>query len=334
MEFHTKMTDLLHVRYPIMLGGIKGLGRAPLAAAVSNAGGFGVITAGCFSNCADPVEALRDEIRHTRELTDKPFGVNISMNPGAGSDYGPLTNGFVEVVCQEGIPAVETSGRSPDGIVGRLHDNGVKVIHKVASARFARKAEQAGVDAVACIGYESGGHSGLDQVSGHIVLQRTLSMVHVPVLCAASVVNGPGLLSALALGAEGVTIGTRFICSQESPAHPKMKEWIVAHNETDTMLVQRSIRNPIRAIKNDMAYRVLGYETMAGQPKISEIMPLINGQRSDEAMAAGDIENCLFSCGQGMGLIQDIPTIAEIVEEMIRTAGESYLRLQSMLSGT
>lgn len=266
-----------------------------------------------------------------RELTDRPFGVNISMNPGAGSDYGPLTDGYVSVVCEEGIAAVETSGRSPEGIVPRLHDSGVKVIHKVASARFALKAQQAGADAVACIGYESGGHSGLDQVSGHIVLQKTLRAVHIPVLCAASVVDGRGLLSALALGADGVTLGTRFLCSQESPVHPKMKEWMVAHGETDTMIIQRSIRNPIRAIKNDMAYRVLGFETMAGQPKIDEIMKLINGKRSDDAMAAGDIDNCLFSCGQSIGLIDDIPTVQDIVQNMVSTAESSYVRLQQML---
>ena len=331
MEFATRMTKMLGIRYPVMLGGIKGVGRAPLAAAVSNAGGFGVVTAGCFATCEDPFGELRREIHTMRELTDKPFGVNISMNPGIGSDYGPLTNGFVDVVCEEGIPAVETSGRSPDGIVPKLHEHGIKVIHKVASARFAVKAEQAGADMVACIGYESGGHSGLDQVSGHVVLQKALEQVQIPVLCAASIVDGNGLMSALALGAEGVTIGSRFICSQESPVHPRMKEWLVAHGETDTMLIQRSIRNPIRAIKNDLAYRVLGFETMAGQPKISEIMPLINGKRSDEALAAGDIENCLFSCGQSVGLIHDIPTIQEIMDRMIKTAEASYMRLQQIV---
>ena len=333
MKFQTRMTQMLGIEYPIMLGGIKGLGRAQLAAAVSNAGGFGVITAGCFTNADDPGEALRQEIRRMRELTDKPFGVNISMNPGVGSDYGPLTNAFVKVVCEEGIVAVETSGRNPDGVVPILHDHGVKVIHKVASARFARSAvEKAGVDAVACIGYESGGHSGLDQVSGSIVLQRTLELVDVPVLCAASVVDGKGLMGALAMGAEGAVIGSRFICSKESPAHQNAKAWVVSHEETDTMLIQRSIRNPIRAIKNDIAFRVLGFETMKGQPKISEIMPLINGKDSDAAMERGDIENCIFSAGQGMGLIHDIPSVQEIVDNMIRTAEESYARLQNLVA--
>lgn len=326
MKIRTRITEMLGVEYPIMMGGIKGVGRAPLAAAVSNAGGFGAITASCFQDARD----LKKEIDLMRTLTDKPFGVNISMNPGAGSDYGELTAAYVNVVCEEGLVAVETSGRNPEGLLKQLHNSGVKVIHKVASAKFAAKAASVGVDAVACIGFESGGHTGLDEVAGQIVLERTLQLIDIPVLYAAGVVDGKGLMSALALGAEGVTMGSRFMISKESGVHQKMKEWIVSHKETDTIMVQGSIRNPLRAVKNDMAYRVLGFEQH--QPAIEEIMPLINGKRHDEALANGDIDNCLFSCGQAMGLIHDIPTVQEIMDNMIMTAEESYCKLNRMIS--
>jgi len=328
MQFDTPFTRMLGVRYPIMLGGLRGHGRAELAAAVSNAGGFGVITAGCFSSGAE----LRAEIEKTRSLTHQPFGVNISMNPGVGSDYGALTNEFVNVVCEEKPVAVETSGRSPEGIIDQLHAAGIKVIHKVPSARFAAKAERVGADMVSCIGYESGGHTGNDLVAGQIVLQHALELVHIPVICAGSVVDGKGFLAALAMGCAGVTMGTRFLISKESPAHPDYKAWAVSHAETDTMLVQRSIRNPLRVIKNDQAMRVAGYEAVNPAPKIEQIMPLITGKRTDAAMAAGDVEGGLYSCGQGIGLIHDIPSCAEIIQNIVSTAQECYRNMERMIT--
>lgn len=325
VEIKTRITEMLGIKFPIVLGGMKGLGNHRLAAAVSNAGGLGMITSGNFKN----IEDLKREIQITRNLTDKPFGVNISLNPGAGSNYGAMTKAYVDLVCEEGITTVETSGYSPEGIVKQLHKNGIKVIHKVPSARFALKAAKTGVDAVAVVGYESGGHPGLDYVAGQIVLQKVCQQLDIPILLGAGVIDGKGLVSALALGADGVLLGTRFAISQESPAHQNMKQWLLNAHETDTCIAQESIRNPIRVIKNGQSLKVIDFET--SNPSIDQLMPLINGAHADEAMAIGDVQNCLFSIGQAVGLINDIPTVQEIVDMVITTAEDAVKRINNML---
>ena len=324
MKIRSRITEMLGVDYPILMGGIKALGNHELASAVSNAGGFGMVTAQNFLDA----DSLKREIKLTKSLTNKPFGVNISILPG--DDWTERIDAWVKTVIEEEIPAVETSGgMGPERIVQKLKNHGIKVIHKVSTVRYALKAAKAGVDAVTVIGYESGGHLGMDQVAGQILLQKACQQLDIPILFAAGVVDGKGLVSALALGAEGVVLGSRFVLSRESPLHQNMKELLLKSQETDTVVTQRSIRNTLRAVKNNHALKVLGFETSF--PTLQQLMPLISGAASDEAVMRGDVQNCLFSIGECVGLMNDIPTIQEIVDRIIATAEDAIRRINSMI---
>lgn len=312
----TKITELLGIEYPIIQGGMQWLSRAELAAAVSNAGGLGIITVATHPT----KEQLVKEIRKTRGLTDKPFGVNISMLPSVTS--GDMTPKYVEAVIEEKVPVVETAGRNPKSFINDLHKAGIKLIHKVPAARFAKKAEEIGADAVTVVGFECGGHPGLDDVPTAIVLNKTAKTVNIPILAGGGIVDGRGLLSALSLGADGIVLGTRFVATKECIAHPAYKEWIIKAKETDTIIIERSIRNPLRAMKNNAAYQVLGME--ASGATLQQLMTIISGKIGKKALFEGDLEGGTFAIGQAVGLIDEIKSVEEVVKGMVAEAEELY----------
>jgi len=320
--FKTRVTTMLGIEHPILQGGMQWLAKAELVSAVSNAGGLGFITAVSFATIAE----LRDEIHKTRDMTDRPFGVNISMLPVLMP--GDLTDAYVDLVCEEGIPVVETAGRNPEPYVPRLKQAGVKLFHKVPAARFARKAEAVGADAVIVVGFECGGHPGMDDVPSLIVLPRSVEEVNVPVIAAGGFCDGAGLLAALALGAEAVLMGTRFMACTESPMHDNFKQWMVQARETDTIVVERSIRNAARIMKNEAALTVARMESEGAT--LQDLLPVIAGRVGREAYLSGDIDLGAIACGQVVGRIREIRSAGEIVTQTIREAQEILDRLRGM----
>ena len=321
--FKTRITEMLGIEYPILQGGMQWLARAELVAAVSNAGGFGFLTALSFSTA----EELRDEIHRTRDLTDKPFGVNVSMLPVIMP--GDITMQLIDVICEEGIPAIETAGRNPEPYVPRLKAAGVKLIHKVPAVRFAKKAETIGADAVTVVGFECGGHPGMDDVPSLIIVPKAAKELNVPVIAAGGFCDGRSVAAALALGAEGVLMGTRFMASTESPMHENFKQWMVGAQETDTMIVERSIRNAARIIRNDAGRQVEQMESNGAT--LDELIPLISGKVGRDAYFSGDIQQATIACGQAVGRINSIKPVAAIMEDIINEAKEALDRLQGIL---
>lgn len=320
--FKTRVTTMLGIEHPILQGGMQWLAKAELVSAVSNAGGLGFITAVSFATVAE----LRDEIHKTRDMTDKPFGVNISMLPVLMP--GDLTEAYVDLVCEEGILVVETAGRNPEPYVPKLKQAGVKLFHKVPAARFARKAEAVGADAVIVVGFECGGHPGMDDVPSLIVLPRSVEEVNIPVVAAGGFCDGAGLVAALALGADAVLMGTRFMACTESPMHENFKQWMVQARETDTIVVERSIRNAARIMKNEAALTVARMESEGAT--LQDLLPVIAGRVGREAYLSGDIDLGAIACGQAVGRIKEIRSAGEIVTQTIREAQEILDRLQGM----
>lgn len=322
--FKTRITEMLGIRHPILQGGMQWLSRAELAAAVSNAGGLGFITAISFST----VKELRDEIHRTRDMTDKPFGVNVSMLPVLMP--GDLTDAFIDLVCEEGIPVVETAGRNPEKYVPKLKSAGVKLFHKVPAVRYAHKSEDIGADAVIVVGFECGGHPGLDDVPSLIVLPQAARDLHVPVIAAGGFCDGRGLVAALALGAEAVLMGTRFMATIESPMHDNFKHWMVQARETDTMVVERSIRNPARVMKNAAAHTVASMELEGAT--LEELLPVIAGRVGRDAYFSGDIDRGVIACGQVVGRIDSILSVQALMDEIMEDARATIERLRRITS--
>jgi len=315
----TKLTELLGIEHPIVQGGMQWLGKAELAAAVSNAGGLGIISAATQPGKKELVA----EIKKTRDLTDKPFGVNISMLPSVGK--GDQTPYYLEAAGEEQVAVVETAGRNPAELVPELKKAGVKLIHKVPAARYAKKAEEIGADAVTVVGFECGGHPGMDDVPMMIAVASAVKQVSIPVLAGGGIADGKGLLAALALGAQGVVLGTRFVASDECIAHPAFKEWIVKARETETMIVERSIKNPMRVMKNAASYQVLGME-QAGAT-LEELLTIISGKVGRKALLEGDLNGGTFAIGQDIGLIDEVKPVAAIIGDLVAGAELAYRNL-------
>lgn len=310
--FQTRITELLGIRYPIVQGGMVYLSRAELAAAVSNAGGLGIITS---ANLETP-RLFRDEIRKTKSLTDKPFGVNISLAPA----QRPVNNEeYIDILIDEGVRVVETSGRSPEPYMKRLKEGEVTVIHKApGGVRFAETAEQVGCDAVSIIGAECGGHPGPDDTSSLVLVRATLEAVSIPVLAGGGFADAAGFVAALALGADGILMGTRFMATKECPAHPRFKEWLVSARETDTLVTQRSVRAPSRNLRNGPAQRVIEMEKRGAS--LEELLTITSGLNSARVYFEGDLEAGLAECGQVVGIIHDVLTVKEVIDGIIEGA--------------
>ena len=321
--FKTRITEMLGIEYPIIAGGMYLLSTAELAAAVSEAGGFGIIASSNFTTA----EGLRDEIRKAKSLTDKPLGVNINMFL---REAAPWPNDeFIEVVVEEGIKAVETSGtRSPEEYLPRLKEGNVKVIHKITTVKHALKAERIGADAVGVVGVENGGAVGMEDLTTMVVVPAAVSALSVPVLAGGGIGDARGFVAALALGAEGVIMGTRFMATRECPAHPNFKEWLVAAKETDTVLVERSIRMTHRGLRNKVSDQVQEMEAR-GAP-FEEFLPLIGGESKKELFLEGKLDAGIALAGQVVGIINDIPTVKELIEGIVSEAKVVGGRLASM----
>lgn len=312
----TRFTKLVGIEHPIMCGGMFQVGRAELCAAVSNAGGLGTIT----SATQGTPENLRNEIKKIKELTDKPFAVNINLFPSSR----PVPNDeFIQVVLEEGVKVVETSGRSPQAVIEPLKRGGVKIIHKVAQVKNALSAERLGVDAVSVVGFETGGHPGMDDIGSLVLTRLVVEAVKIPVLGGGGFANGQGLVGALALGAEGVVMGTRFMAVKESILHENVKRWMVEADESKTTIVQKNINSPSRVALNNVSKQVMELENRGAQ--IEELLPLITGQRAPRVYIDGDVEDGgIWSFGQSVGLIKDVPTAKELIDRMINEAEEAY----------
>jgi len=308
----TRITELLGIEHPIIQGGMQWIATAEFAAAVSNAGGLGIMTA---LSCASGDE-LRSEIRKCKSLTDKPFGVNVSMLPVV--TFTEIYDEYFSIVADEKVKVVETSGRNPEQYLPILKKAGVKVIHKVPAVRFAKKAEAVGADAVTIVGVECGGHPGMDEVTSLILVPKAAESIKVPLIAGGGFCDGKGLVAALALGAEAILMGTRFMATQECAIHQNFKDWMVKAEETDTMLVERSIKNAARVRRNKAAEEVLELEK--GGAGLNDLMPLIAGKIGREAYLSGDLDMGVIACGQTVGRIRNIPTIKELIQEIMSEA--------------
>ena len=310
--FRTRIAQLFGIEYPILQGGLHWLATAELASAVSEAGGLGLISSLSFPD----QEALRTEIRRMKNMTNKPYGVNLSMLPEITK--GDRTEEILQVMIEEGVPIIETSGRSPETFIRRLKKEGIKLIHKVPSVRFARKAESIGADAVTIVGFECGGHPWMDDVTSLVLIPRVAETLKIPVIAGGGIADARGFVAALALGAEGVVMGTRFVPTHECPAHLRIKEWFVKAKETDTLMIQRSIRNTARVMRNKAAEKALAMEEKGAT--LEELMTVITGDLGEKALSEGDLDSAVIACGQCVGLIRGIQSVKEVIEEIIQGA--------------
>jgi NADH:quinone reductase (non-electrogenic) len=309
----TRITELFGIEHPIIQGGMHYVGFAELAAAVSNAGGLGIITGLTQKTPAD----LANEIKRCREMTDKPFGVNLTFLPTVSSPDYP---GYIKAIIEGGVKAVETAGNNPQKWMPVLHEAGIKVIHKCTSVRHSLKAESIGCDAVSVDGFECGGHPGEDDIPNFILLPRAAEELKIPFVASGGMADGRSLVAALALGAEGMNLGTRFIATKEAPVHQNVKDAIVAASELDTRLVMRSLRNTERVLNNAATQSLLAKEKALGADlKFEDIMTEVAGVYP-KIMKTGDMNAGVWSCGMVAGLIHDIPSVQELINRIMREA--------------
>ena len=309
----TQITEMFGIQHPIIQGGMHYVGFAELAAAVSNAGGLGIIT-GLTQRTP---EALANEIKRCREMTDKPIGVNLTFLPTVSSPDYP---GYIQAIIDGGVKVVETAGNNPQKWLPALHQAGVKVIHKCTSVRHSLKAEAIGCDAVSVDGFECGGHPGEDDVPNFILLPRAADELKIPFVASGGMADGRSLVAALALGAQGMNMGTRFIATQEAPVHDNVKRAIVAASELDTRLVMRPLRNTERVLRNAAVDRLLEKEkTLGASLKFEDIMGEVAGVYP-KIMLDGTMDAGAWSCGMVAGLIHDIPTCKELIDRIMAEA--------------
>ena len=311
----TRITELFGIEHPVIQGGMHYVGFAEMAAAVSNAGGLGIITGLTQKTPKD----LANEIARCKDMTDKPIGVNLTFLPGFEDPDYP---GYIEAIVAQGVKIVETAGRSPEQYMPSLKEAGIKVIHKCTSVRHSLKAEKIGCDAVSVDGFECGGHPGEDDIPNMILLPRAAEELTIPFVASGGMGNAKQLVAALALGADGINMGTRFIATKEAPVHQNVKDALVAASELDTELVMRPLRNTERVLKNDAVNRILEKEKSLGDDiKINDIMDEVAGVYP-KIMLDGDMDAGAWSCGMVAGLIHDVPSCKELIDAMMKEADE------------
>ena len=309
----TPITEMLGIEHPIVQGGMHYVGLAELAAAVSNAGGLGVIT-GLTQRTP---ELLAKEIARCRDMTDKPFGVNLTFLPTVSSPDYP---GYIKAIIEGGVKVVETAGNNPQKYLPALKEAGIKVIHKCTAVRHAQKAEAIGCDAVSVDGFECGGHPGEDDVPNFILLPRAADVLKIPFLASGGMADGRSLVAALAMGADGINMGTRFIATREAPVHANVKAAIVAASELDTRLVMRPLRNTERVLTNQAVERLLEKEkTLGANLKFEDILPEVAGVYP-KIMQDGTMDAGAWSCGMVAGLIHDVPTVKDLIDRIMAEA--------------
>ncbi|MCL6595508.1 MAG: nitronate monooxygenase family protein [Firmicutes bacterium] len=318
--WRTRVTSLLGIERPIVQGGLAHLAFAELAAAVSEAGGLGQITAVTTGSPA----ALRAEIRRLRRRTGRPFAVNLAIG------HVPIEP-YLDAALEEGAPAITITGGNPEAALRRSEGAGVRRLVLVAGVRAARKAADLGAEAVIAVGHEGGGHIGRDDLGVMALLPRVVEAVDIPVLASGGIVDGMGMLAAFALGAEGVEMGTRLVATAECRAHPRYKAALVAARETDTVVIERSVGRPGRVLDGPYARRILALEAEGAD--LRALLPLLEGERNRRAALAGDMDEGYVWAGQGVGGIRDIPTVAELFERMEGEFACALARVSSLASG-
>ena len=307
----TRFTELFELEHPIVQGGMQWVGRAEFVAAVSNAGALGILTA---LTQPSPDELAR-EIDKTRQLTDKPFGVNLTILP----TLKPVPyDDYLEAIIDSGVKIIETAGRSPGPYMERLKQAGIKVIHKCTSVKHALKAEQLGVDVVSIDGFECAGHPGENDIPGLVLFPRATEEVRIPVIASGGIADARGLVAALALGCEGVNMGSRFLATREAPIHDSIKQQILQADENSTKLIFRPLRNTLRIFDNSVARHILEME--AAGKGIDEIGPVASGQKGRIVFEQGSREAGVWSAGISIGLVHDVPTVEELISRMVREA--------------
>jgi NADH:quinone reductase (non-electrogenic) len=323
-RMHTRFTELVNIRYPIVQGGLSHLSFAELAAAVSNAGGLGQIGCACFTT----PEELQADIQKAKRLTDKPFGVNFPIG------HIPL-DAFVDAALAEGTAVISITGGNPEPLLRRIQQSGVPVrtMVLVASVKAARKAESLGADAVIAVGFEGGGHLGRDDIGTMILTPRIVESVKIPVLASGGIADGRGFAAALALGAEGIELGTRFVAVRESNAHPNYQQALIEAKETGTVIIERGIGRPARVLKGPVPEKILQLETelevehASADERLRRLLPYILGKVNTRAALEGALDEGFVWAGQVVGLINDVPAAKELIE---RTVGEAWEITQKM----
>ncbi|MEE9381360.1 MAG: nitronate monooxygenase family protein [Hyphomonadaceae bacterium] len=309
----TRITELFGIEHPIIQGGMHYVGFAELVAAVANAGGLGLITA-----LTQPTpEDLAKEIARCKEMTDKPFGVNLTFLPAFTAPPYPE---YIDAIIDGGIKAVETAGRNPAEHLPRMQEAGIKIIHKCTSVRHALKAQSIGCDAVSVDGFECGGHPGEDDIPNMILLPRAADELEIPFVSSGGMADGRSLVASLALGAEGMNMGTRFIATKEAPVHQNVKQAIIDASELDTSLVMRPLRNTERVLNNAAVEEIRKIEAEKGADlQITDILELVGGVYP-KVMTEGEMDAGAWSCGMVAGLINDIPTVQELIDGIMAEA--------------
>ncbi len=319
----TAITEMFGIQHPIIQGGMHYVGFAEMAAAVSNAGGLGIIT----GLTQGTPEKLANEIARCHDMTDKPFGVNLTILPTLTPPDYP---GLVKAVIEGGVKVVETAGRNPVDLLPPLKDAGIKVIHKCTSVRHSLKAQDIGCDAVSVDGFECGGHPGEDDIPNFILLPRAADELDIPFVSSGGMADGRSLIASLAMGAQGMNMGTRFIATKEAPVHDNVKRAIVEASELDTRLVMRPLRNTERVLHNEAVDRLLQKEKDLGDAiTIQDILPEVAGVYPS-IMMEGEMDKGAWSCGMVAGLINDIPTCQELIDRIMREADEILARMNAM----
>lgn len=320
----TRVTELLGIKYPIIQGGMQWVGRAELASAVSNAGGLGILT-----GLTQPTPAaLAEEIQRCRAMTDKPFGVNMTIFP---TITPPPYEEYFRAIIDNGVRIVETAGPGATQFMPMLKEAGVTIIHKCVAVRHALTAERLGVDAISIDGFECAGHPGEEDIPGLVLIPAAVNKLRVPVIASGGIADGRGLAAALTLGAEGVNMGTRFVCTREAPVHDNIKQALVAADERQTNLIFRTLRNTARVFKNSISDEVVATERRPGGCEFKDIQPLVAGVRGKAALEAGDPEGGIVTAGMVIGLIDDVPSCAELLERMVSDCRQSLDRARSLL---
>jgi nitronate monooxygenase len=313
----TRITELFDIERPIVQGGLMWIAKAELASAVANAGGIGFMTALTFHEAED----LRAEIRRCHKLTDKPFGVNLTFLPSLRTIDYPA---YIKVCIEEGIKFIETAGRNPEPYMEQLKSAGIKVVHKCTSVRHAVKAEKIGCDVVSIDGFEAAGHPGEDDVTSLILIPLTRDAIEIPIIASGGFADGRGLVGCLGLGADGMNMGTRFVATKEAPVHDKVKQALINHGERDTRLIMRSLRNTERVLHNQTVDQVLEIESK-GDTKIEDIAPFVSGLVGKDMLEDGEMQKGVLSAGQSMGLVRDIPTCRQLLDN-IMTQAEAIIK--------
>lgn len=318
----TRMTELLGIEYPIQCGTMMALSKPELVSAVANAGGLACLAAAIYPT----QETLTEAIEQTRSMTSKPFGVNLSLFPALVPR--PVEE-MLETIIKAGVKILETAGRSPQPYREMISQAGMIHIHKCARVRDAIKADGMGVDIVSIVGTECGGHPSMEKVTSLILIPKAAAMIKAPLIAGGGFGNGRTLLAALAMGAEGINMGTRFLATQECPLHPEAKAKILQAGEADTVLVMESLMNPARVLKTGWVDKILEMEKR--NASLEELAPMISGSHSFKGWTSGDFSEGIYPMGQIIGMIDDVPTVADLIKRTIGEALETKKRLDNLM---